>query len=201
MNALAQVALDSPEWVVAAMPPGYRNRVAEIRRLSDELQDMERFARLLWAIGPALRQSVHDVFAALRLDVEPMKDQAESVVAVALDRGRRLFFHVSATDGTVDKKSAELAHVFRMLHEFAGDHDRVVLVTNGDRMKQPTVRSEYVTPDALKLLQRMGANVVTGPTLFNLWELSLQDRERAFKYVGRLHEQDGGTFDLPSGNL
>jgi hypothetical protein len=197
MNTRA-LAVDTPDWVIAQMPPGYRNRVAEIRRLSEELQDMDRFARLLWAIGPDLREAVRDVFTALKFDVEQMNGAAESVVAVGLGPSRRLLFHVSQTEETIDKKSAEIAHVFRLLHEFAGEHDRVVLITNGDRLNQPSDRSAPISGDALKLLQRMGANCVAAPTLFKLWGLSVQDPDTARTYVGRLHEQDGGTFVLPS---
>ena len=200
MNARAQLA-DPPAWVAAEMPPGYQNRLAEIRRLSEELQDMDRYGRLLWAIGPTLRESVRDVFTALKLDVELMEGSADSAIAVKLDIKRRLLLHVSATEGAVDKKSPEIAHVFRMLHEVAGDSDRVVLVVNGDRMNQPTERPEPVTAEALKLLQRMGANCVTAPTLFKLWGLAVQDPERARKFVGRLHEQDGGIFALPTVGL
>jgi hypothetical protein len=197
MNALAQVAaIDAPDWVVAEMPPGYQNRVAEIRRLSEELQDMSRFARLLWAIGPELRDSVRDVFTALKLDVTLMDAPSDLAMAVKLDAKRHLLLHVSAAEGAIDKKSAEIAQVFKMLHEVAGEHDRVVLVANGDRMRQPADRPAPLSPEALKMLQRLGANCVTAPTLFRLWSLSGQDTDRARKYVERLHEQDGGMFTL-----
>ena len=200
MNALAQVAaaVDTPDWVVAEMPPGYQNRVAEIRRLSEELQEMSRFARLLWSIGPEMRDSVRDVFSSLKYDVTLMDAPSELALAVKLDSQRHLLLHVSGAEGMIDKKSNEVAQVFRMIHEIAGEHDRVVLVTNGDRMHQPSERPEQVSAEALKLLQRMGVNCVAAPTIFKLWSLSGQELERARKFVGRLHEQDGGVFVLPS---
>jgi hypothetical protein len=199
MSATAtQLAVDVPDWVVAEMPPGYQNRVAEIRRLTEELQDMNRFARLLWSIGPSLRDSVRDVFTGLKFDVEPLDGAGNSGLAVKLEPKRRLLLHVSSTEGTIDKKSPEIAQVFRMLHEVAADEDRVALVANGDRMRQPSARSDYLTAEALRLLQRMGANCMTAPTLFKLWGLGVQDLERARKYIWRLHEQDGGTFVLPA---
>jgi hypothetical protein len=199
MSATAQVAVvDVPDWVVAEMPPGYQNRMAEIRRLTEELQDMNRFARLLWAIGPALRESVRDVIGTLKFDVEPTNGMGDAAIFVKLDGKRRLLMHVSATENTIDKKSAEIAQVFRMLHEFAGEDDRVVLVANGDRMNQPSGRAEPLNAEALRLLQRMGANCVTAPTIFKLWGLAVQDLDRARKYTARLHEQDGGMFALPS---
>ena len=199
MNALAQVAaFDAPDWVVAEMPPGYQNRVAEIRRLSEELQEMSRFAKLLWAIGPELRASVRDVFTALKMEATLMDAPSDLALAVKLEGKRHLLLLVSAAEGTIDKKSAEIAQVFKMLHEVAGEHDRVVLVTNGDRMHQPADRAESLTPEALKMLQRLGANCITAPTLFKMWSLAGQDVDRARKYVERLHEQDGGAFTLPS---
>jgi hypothetical protein len=42
---------------------------------------------------------------------------------------------------------------------------------------------------------------VTGPTLFNLWKLSLQGLDRAHKQVERLHAHDAGTFELPASAL
>jgi hypothetical protein len=199
MHAFAQTAvMDVPDWVVAEMPPGYQNRIAEIRRLSEELEEMSRFARLLWAIGPELRESVRDVFSALKFEAALMDAPSEQALAVRLDAKRHLLLHVSSTEGTIDKKSAEIGQVFRMLHEVAGEHDRVVLVVNGDRMQQPADRTEYLAPEALRMLQRLGANCMTAPTLFKLWSLSGQEPDRARKYVERLYEQDGGTFNLPA---
>lgn len=199
MQALAQAAvIDAPDWVVAEMPPGYQNRVAEIRRLSEELHEMSRFARLLWAIGPELRESVRDVFTALKFDATLMDAPSDQALAVRLDAKRHLLLHVSATEGTIDKKSPEIAQVFRMLHEVAGEHDRVVLVVNGDRMQQPSDRPDYLAPDALRMIQRLGANCVTAPTLFKLWTLSGPEPDRARKFVERLYDQDGGTFNLPA---
>jgi hypothetical protein len=197
MSAVAQVAVGVPEWVIAEMPPGYQNRMAEIKRLSEELQDMDRFARLLWAIGPALRESVRDVFSTLKLEVTPIENM-ESALGVKVDLKRRLLVYVSGTEATIDKKSGELAAIFRLLQEVAGEHDRVVLVANGDRLNQPADRSDPIGSEALRLLQRMGVNGVIAPTLFKLWGVAMQDQERARKHLVRLHEQDGGIFGLPA---
>jgi hypothetical protein len=103
---------------------------------------------------------------------------------------------VSASGESIEKKGPDLAHVFQMLHEVAGDNDRIVLVANCDPTTRPADRRDPIEPDALKLLRRLGANVLLAPTLFALWTLSLQDRDRARAWVERLHTQDGGAFEL-----
>jgi len=54
-----------------------------------------------------------------------------------------------------------------------------------------------VDAEAVSLLKRLGANYVAGPTLFTLWSLSLQDRQRAREVFDRIHAQDGGVFVMP----
>ncbi|MGE0702805.1 MAG: hypothetical protein AB7F99_08360 [Vicinamibacterales bacterium] len=196
MDALVAAAVDAPDWVLSEMPPGYQNRVAEIRRLSAELEDMSRFGRLLWAIGPSLRESVVDLFAALRFNAEPLPS-VESTVAAKLDH-RRLLMLVSSADRTIDKQGPEVAQTFALLHQTAGEHDRVVLITNGDRMQAPVSRAPQIAPDALKLLQRMGVNILPAPTLFKLWTVAGHNVDQAKRLVSRLHEQDGGLFEIQS---
>ncbi len=197
MHALVAAAVDTPDWVMAEMPSGYQNRVVEIRRLSAELEDMGRFGRLLWAIGPELRTSVVELFGALRLGADSVGPNG-SVLAVPLESQRRLLIHVSSAETTIDKQSSELAQVFGMLHQMAGEHDRVVLVANGDRMQAPAKRTPQVSPEGLKLLQRMGVNVVAAPLLFKLWTVAGTNQEQARRLVNRLHEQDGGVFEIPT---
>ncbi len=44
----------------------------------------------------------------------------------------------------------------------------------------------------------MGASHVTGPTLFSLWKLSMEQMDRARSQVARLLAEDAGTFELPA---
>jgi hypothetical protein len=89
--------------------------------------------------------------------------------------------------------------VFSMLNETAEATDRVVLVANSSPEARPSERVAPVGPEALDLLQRMAVNVLTGPSVFALWLLSLDEKDRARKIVERLHDQDGGVFQLPAG--
>ena len=198
MSAVAEAAVRSaPDWFLAEMPRGYQTRVAEIQRLSADLHGMDRIGRLLWEIGLPLKEAVRDVFVALKFEAELTSGATAPEVTVKLDAKRRLLLYVSETEGTIQKKGAEVAHTFQMLHEFARDEDRVVLVANSDRVTQPSDRGQSITPDALSFLSRMGVNFLTTPTLFKLWTGSLQDQNRARTYIEQLYAQDGGTFLLP----
>jgi hypothetical protein len=197
MHVTAPLGADAPDWVLAEMPPGYQTRVTEIQRLSTELQHMHGFGRLLWAVGRDLEEAVRDAFTALKFDVSVVEASTKSAVAVQIDSERRLLLYASTAEGTIDKKSPEVGHVFNVLHQVASEHDRVILVTNGNRMSPPAERPESIAPAAVTLLQRMGVNSVTAPTLFRMWMLAVQDIEGARRFAVRMHEQDGGTFDLP----
>jgi hypothetical protein len=198
MSILLEAASNSaPEWVVDDMPPGYRTRLAEIERLSVELRAMDEFARLLWDIGEPLERAVRDVFQGLKLEPEFLTTN-DSQVIVRLDGGRRLLLHVTAAERTIEKSSPALEQVFHLVHKFAGEADRVVLVANVDRLRRPADRADALAPDALALLKRLGANFLPATHLFALWGVALQDVPRARTYVDRLHAQDGGPFPAPT---
>ena len=186
------------DWVVAEMPPGYQNRVAEIQRLTVDLQEMGRFVRLLCEVGPGLAEAVRDLFTALKFQTELMSDPVGTRVVVTLDGPGRLLLHVSGDEQTVQKKSPDIAHVFQLLHEQADERDRVVLVTNSEPKKRPADRGEAVAPEALAFISRMGVGHVAASTLFALWKLSLQEPDRAREQVVRLHGHSGATFQMSS---
>jgi hypothetical protein len=187
----------APNWLVSQMPPGYQTRFAEIQRLSEEIQGMDRLGRLLWDTGPALREAIRQVFIALKFEVEPAVASAGRIT-VKVDAKRRLLLHLSESDRTIEKKDDDVKQVFHMLHEVAGEGDRVVFVSNANRTIAPTSRPPAITPEALAFISRMGANFTTTPTLFAVWNLSMQDPNRARAQVERLHGQDGGTFVVTS---
>src|SRR5262245_41055134 len=128
VDSLAAPISQAPDWVIAEMPPGYHNRLDEIRRLTEDLRALDSFARLLWANGTPLTEAVRDAFVALQFDAAIMPGHT-SDISVRLN-GRRLLVHVVPTPEVIRKKSADLARVFQLLHESAEDGDRVVLVSN-----------------------------------------------------------------------
>jgi hypothetical protein len=187
-----------PEWVAAEMPPGYQNRVEEIRRLVADLESMGQFGRLLWEVGTRLAAPTCEVFRSLKYDSQVRDDAGATAVVVKLDARRRLFLHVADAVDPLQKRSPELAHVFRLLHEVAGDDDRVALVTNSEGMKRPADRAEALAPDAAAFVSRMGVSHVSAATLFALWKLSLQEPDRARGQVDRLYSHEGGPWSLPT---
>jgi hypothetical protein len=195
------VAHPGPDWVVAEMPPGYETRLLEIQRLVADLQEMGRFARLLGALGSQLAEAALNAFAALKFDTELVSGPSGSNVIVRVEPRGRMLVVPSSTTGPVEKKSVEIAQVFQMLQETAGESDRVVLVTNVDPETRPSDRPAAITPDALAFLVRMGAVHLSGSTLFNLWKLSLQSLDRARAQVERLYAESTGTFELPASVL
>ena len=186
-----------PDWLAGEMPPGYQTRLLEIQRLSEDLKAMERFGGLLWRVGEGLTDAVRDTFIALGFEAERTPGSAAAVTVKLWDR-RRLLLHVATTNKPVQKKSPELTEVFLMLNEIAEETDRVVLVTNSTPEARPSERTTVVGPEALDLLQRLAVNVMTGPSVFALWLLSLDEKDRARKIVERLHDQDGGLFQMPA---
>jgi hypothetical protein len=189
----------APDWVVAQMPHGYRTRLAEIQRLSAELEGMDRIGWLLWKTGMPLKEAMREVLSSLRYDVELQPETSTYDVRVTIDASRHVLLRLSRTDGVVGKKSPDLVSVFQTLSEQAGDHDRVVLASNNYLMQDAGARAkgEEIASDALDLVQRMGVNFVTTTTLFGIWSISLHDVNRARAQFERLHAQNGGTFVLP----
>ncbi len=194
------VAHPGPEWVVAEMPAGYQTRLSEIQRLMADLQEMGRFARMLWNVGQPLGEAARDAFTALNFDAQVQQTPPSGVI-VRLDGKRRLLLIPSATTEAIQKKGTELTHVFGAMQEMAEESDRVVLLTNVSPEKRPAERPAALTPDALAFLVRMGASHITGATLFALWKLSLHEMERARAQVERLHAHEGGTFEVPASVL
>lgn len=199
MSAVMERPATAPEWFVDQMPPGYRNRIAEIERLTKELEAMDRFGGLLWQSGAGLEAVVRDAFTALKLELTPPQEAAGFFIA-RLDANRRLLIFTAPATGVLQKKGPELAEVFRILHEFAHGSDRVVVVANSHPDVAPDDRDDGVTPEALNFLSRLGANFLPAPTLFALWKLAFEDGDRVRRYLDRLYEQDGGSAPpLPGG--
>jgi hypothetical protein len=69
-------------------------------------------------------------------------------------------------------------------------------VINPHGTMPPNARPEGLSPDALAIVKRLGVNVLSGPSVFQLWTLAAQDPERASRFIELLHEQDGGMFTV-----
>ncbi len=105
MSAVMEVTQSAPAWVSGQMPPGYQNRLAEIERLTKDLETMGRFGGLLWQTGSALNQVVRDACAALKLDIVTPAS-SDGFFFANLDARRRLIVYVSSGESALQKKSA-----------------------------------------------------------------------------------------------
>src|SRR5690242_18117760 len=140
-----------PDWLAAEMPPGYNTRLLEIQRLTEDLEAMARFGRLLWASGDDLAEAAAEAFSALKFDVQVTPVNDKSPIAVHVDSRRRLLVRTIACDSPIQKKDVVLTEVFDTVREFATDADRVVLIVNCDPTVRPANRRNPLEPDAQKL--------------------------------------------------
>jgi len=192
-----QSAVDlGPDWVVAEMPPGYQNRVAEIQRLAADLESMGRFGRLLTETGARLGETVRDVLASLQYDATLTVDGNVTTVVAPLDRGR-IYMHIASDGQLIQKKSPEIARVFQLL-QASDDRDHIVLITNAEPDRRPADRGQALSAEAAGFITRMGASHLAATILFALWKLSLEEPDRAREQVVRLHAHEGGVFELPA---
>jgi hypothetical protein len=185
-----------PEWVTGELPAQYGELAAKIKALHEEAHKYEKIAAVLWQTGTPLVLAVRDLFAALQFKVEMSESGSASYdLSVQLENGRRLLVEVVGGPEAVERKSPHIGQVLHALQDEAREQDRVVMVAN-THCETPLAnrRQEPVTPDALRLIQGLGANFIATPTLFGIWRYSLQDLPGARKSIARLHSQDGGIF-------
>jgi hypothetical protein len=184
-----------PGWVTGELPAQYADLASQIAALQDEARKYENVAAVLWRTGMSLTLAVRDLFTALQLETELMENGASYDLRVHLDGGRRLLVEVVGSSDAVDRKSPHIAQILRALQDDAGTQDRVVVIANAYcETPLSARRQEPVTPDALRLIQGLGANFVATSTLFGIWRYSLKDLAGARKSVVNLHTQDGGLF-------
>jgi hypothetical protein len=184
-----------PDWVAAEMPPRYIEIAGRLAVLKQEAREFERVGEVLWQTGSALTRGIRDLFTALQFETEMTGHGTNYDLSVRMDSGRRLLVEVVGGTGAITKKSPQIAQALRAIQEDAGEKDRVVLVGNAFCEKPPAARKEDpVAPDALRLIQGLGANFVATATLFGIWRYSLQNLQEARKSIMNLHDLDGGVF-------
>jgi hypothetical protein len=182
-----------PPWVTAELPPQYAELANRIAAIQAEARKYEDIAGVVWQTDRPLVVAVRNLFAAMQFEAE-VKEGASYDVSVQVESGRRLLVVVAASKEGVPRKSPQIGQLVRALQEDAGPHDRVVLAANAFCETPVQSRPDPVAPDALRIIQGLGANFVATPTLLGLWKYSLTDLASAKKSVLRLHAQDGGIF-------
>ena len=183
-----------PGWITAELPPRYAELAAQIAAIQSEAKTYEEVAGVLWQTGPALTQSVRQLFGALQLEAVPAAPDATYDLCVNLDSGRRLLVAVAVggrhrLPGARDRpRPDDLATGCQRARSRRRGVERLLRDAAGWTSAEP------VTPDALKLIRGLGANVVASATPFGIWRYSLKDPQGAKKSLMNLHTQEGGIF-------
>jgi hypothetical protein len=186
---------ESPEWVVPHLPPQCAEIVRQIAALRQQAAAFERVAAVLWQSGPDLLEALRELFVALQLEVEAAGDGRPYDLKITLADGGSLLVQVVAGDQRIDRRAPVLARVLETLQGHTEEHDRVVLATNlFPDVPLDRRPDDQVTPDAMRLIQGLGANVVPTRTLFGIWKSSLEDPAQAKRSIMNLHAMDGGMF-------
>jgi hypothetical protein len=191
----AAASTDPREWIRAELPPAYAEIADKIEALRRDAQKYEEIAGVLWQVGEPLAAGVRDIFLALKFDATLVEHEHGQNIRVPLGNDRRLIVEVAGSREAIDRKCPAFTELLRLLQNEATDQDRLVLALNGWCDLPPDARkNDLITPDALKLAQRVGANIIPTTTLFGLWKLSLTNVESARQSVMKLYSHDGGFF-------
>ena len=186
---------DPRAWVTAELPPAYAEIAGKIAALREEAQKYEEIAGVLWQVGRPLAVGVRDIFSALKYDATLAERESGYNVRVDLGGERRLIVEVAGSEEAIDRKSPAITELLRLLQNDLGDHDRLVLAVNSwCALPLEARKKDLVTPDAVKLVQRVAANIVATSTLFGIWRYSLTNLDAARQSVMKLYSHDGGFF-------
>jgi hypothetical protein len=186
---------DPPAWIVPELPAEYGEIARKIEGLRQEARKYEQLADVLWRVGDPLTAAVRAVFEALEYTTVVPAPGTNYDLAVEIAPGQRLLVEVTGGTMPFDKRAAALGRAFRAIQEDAGPGDRVIIAANIPCDKPAQSRPDPpATPEALRLIQGLGANVVATPTLFGLWRFSLKDKASVRESIKRLHALDGGIF-------
>jgi hypothetical protein len=186
---------DPRAWIIGELPPAYAEIAGKIAALRQEAQKYENVAGVLWQVGQPLAVGVRDIFTALQYDAALTEHEAGYNVRVDLGAGRHLVIEVVGSAEAIDRKSPAITELLRTLQNEVRDQDRLVLAANAwCELPLDARKQDPVTPEAVKLLQRVGANIVATSTLFGIWKYSLTNLDAARGSVMKLYSHDGGFF-------
>jgi hypothetical protein len=193
--AMADPGNGAPSWLIPELPDQYADIARQIADLREQARAFEVVAGVLWQTGPALIESVCDLFGVLDFATVRMPSEANYDVCVDLGNERRLLIDVVSEPQTLDRRSPHIARILKVLQQEAGEKDRVLLAANVFPTVPPSARrGEPVTPDAMRLIQGLGANFVPTSALFGIWKSSLADMTQARNRVMNIFAMDGGIF-------
>jgi hypothetical protein len=184
-----------PSWLESELPARYVELSEEIAQRESERHRLLSHGRLLWQTGDDLSEAVRDVFREFGYGAELTSPGATYDVTVIVGPGKRLLIEVTGIEGAIAKASRKISQLLQACQE-AVEGDRVVLAANVYRSKPPVERRqlEPITRDALQLVGRLGANVLTTQTLYAIWYSSLANASVATAAVEALYAAEGETF-------
>jgi hypothetical protein len=185
---------EPPAWAVDQLPEPYQDVLRKIAELRAEARRYEDVTGILWRVGQPLADGLRDLFTALEYETSLHESETSWQLHVQIDTERRLLVQIAGAPDAVDRKSPAITDMMRLLQDTATDHDRLVLAVNAWCDTPLDKRREPLTPDALRVVHRLGGNVVSTATLFGIWKYSLTNRDEARKTVLKLYNQDGGVF-------
>lgn len=184
-----------PSWIIGELPPAHAEIALKIEALRKDAQKYEGVAGVLWQVGQPLAEGIRDIFQELTFEATLTAHDGGHNVRVHLGNGRRLIVEVAGAAEAIERKAPAITELLRLLQEEAGDKDRLVLAVNAwCHLPIDARKSDLITPEALKIAQRVGANVVATSTLFGIWKYSLTDLDAARQSVMQLYSHDGGIF-------
>ena len=155
---------------MAELPPAYAEVAGKIAALREEAKKYEEVADVLWQVGRPLAVGVREIFAALKYDATLTERESGYTVRVDLGGERHLALEVVGSPDAIDRKSPAITELLRVLQNDLRDQDRLVLAVNAwCELQLDSRKNDLVTPDAVKLVQRLGANIVATSTLFGIW--------------------------------
>ena len=186
---------DPRAWITAELPPAYAEIAGKIEALREEARKYEEVAGTLWQVGRPLAVGVRDIFTALKFDATLNERETGYSIRVDLGSERRLIVEVTGSPEAIDRQSPAITELLRVLQSDVADHDRLVLAVNAwCELPLDARKKDLVSPEAVKLMQRVGANIVATSTLFGIWRYSLTNLEAARQSVMKLYSHDGGFF-------
>jgi hypothetical protein len=184
-----------PSWIISELPPAHAEIALKIEALRRDAQKYEGVAGVLWQVGQPLAEGIRDIFQELKFETTLTRREGGHNIRVDLGSDRRLIVEVAGAAEAIERKAPAITELLRLLQEEAGDKDRLVLAVNAwCNLPLDARKSDLITPDALKLAQRVGAAVVASSTLYGIWKYSLTDLDAARQSIMRLYSHDGGIF-------
>jgi prefoldin subunit 5 len=181
----------SPEWVENYSVPGEKRTQTNIDELESEIEELkeqkreaeaeldelQKFKRLLYQNGDPLEDIVPETLRELGLSVEGELENDRDAL-IHLDSTHIAVETYGTTKGVKREKCRQLDDWVQqlMLDDEQEDIDYTgLLIVNPLRRKDPEDRNGFLTPNVEKFMNRRGYQILTTPNLFELFVAHRRD--------------------------